>query len=39
MKKKGGNVYNANNDNALNTLLTSKSEAIEDSAVKEEPKK
>ena len=36
MKKKGGNVYNANNDNALNTLLTSKSEAIEDSAVKGE---
>ena len=36
MKKKGGNVYNANNDNALNTLLTSKSEAIEDSAIKEE---
>ena len=36
MKKKGGNVYNANNDNALNTLLTSKSEAIEDIPVKGE---
>ena len=30
MKKKGGNIYNANNDNALNTLLTNKNDVIED---------
>ena len=30
MKKKGGSIYNANNGNALNTLLTNKNDVIED---------